>query len=116
MFETKILKNVISRDEVSKMAKEQYGHMIKAVVDVGKGIMAIGGELHVDIEAILMDKEGSLRDYTWGINLHPEDHGEEFVEFDSMVNIKPSQGNRTRSVSDPAVREKIREVVSKFIK
>ena len=51
----------------------------------------------------------------WGINLYPEKSGEAFIEFDSMVNLKPAYGNRTRGVENNEVREKIINIVNKFV-
>jgi hypothetical protein len=101
--------------ELEKIAAEGFGDMVKTVVDVEKGIMAIGGELHVDIEVILMEERGSLRQYTWGVNLYPGKTGDDFIEFDSMINLKPALSNRTRSVENAEVRQKIIEIVNKHI-
>ncbi|MDP2651443.1 MAG: DUF5674 family protein [bacterium] len=76
---------------------------------------AVGGELHADEQEVLIDQEGSGQEHLWGINLYPEKSGDEFVEFDSMVNLKPTFGNRSRGVDDQAVQKKIREVVSGLI-
>jgi len=88
--------------------------MIKAVVDVSRGIMAVGGELHSDEEAALLD-DGSKQGDLWGINLYPAEPGEQWIEFDSMINVRPSQGNRTRSVEDETMRERIRLVVAALV-
>ena len=82
------------------MAREQFGDMVKAVVDVEQGIMAIGGELHADEEAVLLD-QGSRQADLWGINLYPDAAAVRALEFDSMINVRPAQGNRSRSVEDP---------------
>ncbi len=89
--------------------------MVKGVVDVRQGIVALGPELHADAEAELMEKEGSRRDDTWGINLYPAEAGEGFLEFDSMINLKPALGNRTRGVDDPGAQEEIRKIVRTLI-
>jgi hypothetical protein len=115
MFETKVLKHPIKMAEIKKMATEGFGDMVKAVVDVERGVVALGAELHVDAETILIGKEGSAREHTWGINIYPAKEGSEFIEFDSMVNIKPAFGNRSRDVENPVVREKIIEAVKKLI-
>lgn len=112
-MEIKIIKDPIDKKELVDIAKNQFGDMVKAVVDIEQEIMAIGGELHADEEVILMEKQGSKREYTWGINFYPEK--EEFIEFDSMVNIKPSFGNRSRNVEDLEIREKIKAIVQKLI-
>ncbi len=110
-----VVKNSISKEDLRKIAKVQFGDMVKAVVDVEQGIMAIGGELHADEEVVLMENEGSKREHTWGVNLYPDKSGDEFVEFNSMVNIKPALGNRSRDVGDAAIREKVEEIVKKLI-
>ncbi len=98
------------------MAEGMFGDLVKAVVDVGGGIMAVGGELHADEEALLISAGSSQADL-WGVNLYPDRHGSpDFVEFDSMINIRPSQGNRSRSVDDPATRARINEIVERLVR
>ena len=114
-MEIKVIKDKISKEELTEIAKHQFGDLVKAVVDIEKEILAIGGEMHADEETMLIEKEGSKREYTWGINLYPEKSEEEWIEFDSMINLKPSLGNRTRSVDDPKTRDAIMTVVHKLI-
>lgn len=109
-----IIKDPISKSVLSEIAKSQFGNLVKAVVDVEKGVIAIGGELHTDEEAVLLD-DGSRQEHLWGINLYPEETGEKFIEFDSMINVRPSSGNRSRGVESEDIREKIKVIVSKFI-
>jgi hypothetical protein len=80
--------------------------MVKAVVDVRRSLIAVGGELHSDGQSALLD-DGSHQDDLWGINLYPDEHGDAFVEFDSMINLRPSQQNRSRYVESEAVRSAI---------
>jgi len=108
-----IIKEPIKRKELAEMAKKQFGDIIKAVVDVKKEIMAIGPELHSDGEVFLEEKENSKREYIWGINLYPEQ--EDLIEFDSVINLKPSLGNRSRDVEDPEIKEKIYKIVNNLI-
>jgi len=84
-MEIKIVKDPISKKELIDVAKKQFGELVKAVVDVEQGIMAIGGDMHADEEVVLMEQEGSKREHTWGINLYPEKSGEELIEFNSIV-------------------------------
>ncbi len=81
-------------DDLAKMATSQFLDLIKAVVDIEKRSMAVGGELHADEEAVLLDG-GSAQKDLWGINLYPGKTGDEFIEFDSMINLRPSCGNRS---------------------
>lgn len=115
MFEIKIIKEPTRLEELKAIAENGFGEMVKAVVDVGQGVMAVGSELHVDAEALLMEQCGSTRDNTWGINIYPERTGEDFLEFDSMVNIKPAFGNRSRGVGNVEIQDKIREIVNKLV-
>lgn len=112
--EIKIFKSSFAKAELNRIAKQQFGNFVKAVVDVEREIMAIGGELHADEEAILLE-DGSRQEDLWGINLYPEKPDEEWVEYDSMINVRPSQNNSSRGVEDAAIREKIKLVVRKLV-
>lgn len=114
-MDIKIVKDTITRDELAQVAREKFGDLVKAVVDIAQGIMAIGGELHADEEALLTEQCGSKREHLWGINLYPKKTGEDWVEFDSMINLKPQHGNQSRNVEDPAARKKIMEVMKKLV-
>ncbi|MFH0876656.1 MAG: DUF5674 family protein [Candidatus Omnitrophota bacterium] len=103
----------INRSQLKDIAAE-FGSFVKAVVDVEKCVMAIGGELHSDEEGSLLEK-GSQQRHLWGVNLYPELQGDDFIEFDSMINLRPAHGNRTRGVDDAQIREKIREIISNLI-
>jgi len=92
-----------------------YGGLVKAVVDIEKIIMAVDAELHADEEALLLDN-GSRQENLWGINIYPDNIGKEnWIEFDSMINLRPSQGNRSRSVEDKNIQQKIITIVKKLI-
>lgn len=110
----KIVKGKISKNELKKIAEKQFGDFVKAVVDIEQGIMAIGAELHADEEALLL-QEGSLQKNLWGVNLYPDNSGPDFIEFNSMINIRPSQNNKSRGVENPAIQEKIKEIVKKLV-
>lgn len=109
-----IIRESVTRHELNEMAKQQFGDMVKAVVDVEQGIMAIGGELHSDEEAMLLD-QGSVRKNLWGINLYPERLVPEWIEFDSMINVRPSGGNRSRYVESAEVRETVAAIVNRLV-
>jgi hypothetical protein len=110
----KIIDSPISWRDIVLMAEAGFGELVKAVVDVERGIMAVDAELHSDEEALLLE-HGSEQRYLWGINLYPGLEGEDRVEFDSMINIRPSQGNRCRGVDDPEVRARIVDVVDSLL-
>lgn len=111
----KITSQPISRNELNEMLPGYFGDMIKAVVDIQKNIIGLDAELHADIEKELLS-QGSEQADLWGINLYPEMEGEDFIEFDSLINIRPYQGNRSRDVQDPVIRKRIVDVVNTLIK
>lgn len=106
----KIVREKISLDELKTMAKGMFGDLVKAVVDVERSIIALDAELHADLESLLLD-DGSAQNDLWGINLYPEMTGDDFIEFDSMINMRPSQGNMSRGVDDRGIQKKIITVV-----
>lgn len=110
-----IIKNKIKKEELFKFLRKDFIELVKAVVDTEKEIMAIGGELHSDEEILLVEEEGTKREYAWGINLFPKRPEDEWIEFDSMINLKPMWGNRSRGVENAEIREKIRTIVKKLI-
>lgn len=105
----------VTKDELAIMAKNSFGNLVKAVVDIKKGIMVVDASLHADEEAFLLSG-GSNQDDLWGVNLYPQEVGSDFVEFDSMINLRPSHGNLTRGVDDSAIQKKILEVVTRLVK
>ena len=113
--DARILRATTTRAELRVLAEARFGDMVKAVVDVSRDMMAAGGELHSDEEALLIEDGSAQRDI-WGINLYPDDNGDGWIEFDSMINVRPSQGNRSRDVEDEAMRARIREVVGRLVR
>ena len=111
----KIITDEISREELMEMSKKMFGNLVKAVVDIERGIMVVDADLHADEEALLLEN-GSLQKDLWGINFYPELEGEDFVEFDSMINLRPAQGNRSRGVDDETMQKKILEITNKLVR
>jgi len=109
-----IITEAIDLARLRELAVRRFGEMVKAVVDVQEGIMAVDAELHADEEEALLER-GSAQANLWGINLYPDVVGEDWIEFDSMINLRPSQGNRSLGVDDPMVRRRIVEVVSRLV-
>lgn len=104
--------DTISVTELNQMAEKMYGNLVKAVIDIQKDILVVDAEMHADQEQYLLE-QGSKQNDLWGINLYPEKFdSNDFVEFDSMINIRPRQNNMSRSVEDPTIREKIIRLVN----
>lgn len=110
----KIIKDKAPIAELKEIAENMFGNMVKAVVDIEKEIMVVGGELHSDEEALLLEN-GSKQQNLWGINLYIDIKDDSWIEFDSMINLRPSRGNRTRGVDDSGTRKKITEIVNGLI-
>jgi len=110
----RVVQETMLLEELDRLAKEQFGDFVKAVVDVERGIMAVGGELHADEEAVLLES-GSNQQDLWGINLYPAKPKEEWIEHDSMINIRPAQNNRSRGVEDLDTQVKIKAIVEKLV-
>ncbi|MDA0737992.1 MAG: DUF5674 family protein [Nitrospirae bacterium] len=113
-MEISIIRIPIAKAFIREMATHQFGDMVKAVVDVEQEIMAIGGELHSDEEAMLLE-QGSQQANLWGINLYPDNPPEDWIEFDSMINVRPAGGNRSRSVERPDIRQAIIRIVCQLV-
>jgi len=111
----KIVTQSLTLNEIKAMAAATFGNLLKAVVDVDRELIAVDAELHSDLEALPL-ADGSKQKNLWGINFYPDMQGDDFIEFDSMINMRPSQGNRSRGIEDEEIRKKIIEIATKRIK
>lgn len=111
----KILDKTITIEELKKIAADKFGDLVKVVVDVSREKAAIDAELHADLEALLLENSSNQKNL-WGINLYPDLEGNDFIEFDSMINMRPSQDNISRGVNSEEIRGKIIKVVNKWVK
>ena len=115
MPEIEIVREEIALERLRALAEATFGEFVKAVVDVGRGVIAVGGELHADGEAALLD-DGASQPELWGINLYPSLHPDPgWIEFDSMINVRPRLGNQTRGVEDADRRRAIIAVVTGLV-
>lgn len=113
---TKIIEQQVQKTDLLDLElKSKYGALVKAVIDIKRAIMIAGMAMHSDGEEILLE-DGSKQADLWGINLYLQQSGDEWIEYDSVINLRPSQGNDSRGVDDPAIREKIREIVNQLVK
>lgn len=104
----------ISISKLKKMSEKMFGKLVKAVVDLEKKIMVVDAEMHSDQEELLLES-GSKQGDLWGINLYPDAAEENFIEFDSMINVRPSWGNSSRYVEDVQIRVQIKNLVNKLV-
>lgn len=112
----KLIKNgeKISLAELKEMSRKMFGNLVKAVVDIEQEIMVVDAALHADQEDYLLENN-SQQQSLWGINIYPELSGNDMIEFDSMINLRPYQNNKSRGVEDPVIREKITVIVNNLI-
>jgi hypothetical protein len=107
--------NSITVAELSVMAQKMYGSFVKGVIDLKKKILVVDAEMHADEEQFLLEK-GSAQADLWGVNLYPQKFDtSEFIEFDSMINIRPSQQNMSRGVEDKIIRQQITELIAEKV-
>ncbi len=111
-----ILNHTISRADLAHCPEDAFfPDIVKAVVDVDRHLLAIDAEMHADLQALLLN-DGSNLTSLWGITLSRDPEQEDFITYDAWLNLRVYQGNRSCTVEDPALREKIREVVAEWIR
>jgi len=110
----KTVKEKIKISELKEMSEKMFGNLVKAMVDIEKEIMAVDAPMHSDLMEFLMENENCEPKDLWGINIYPEKIGDDFIEFDSMMNFKPGLGNKSRGIENEEIRKKIIEIVKKL--
>lgn len=109
-----VIRERISSADLATLVGRFFGDMVKLVVDVRRGVAAVGGELHADAELLLLE-EGSLQEDLWGANYYPGRGPDGCVEFTSLINIRPSLGNRSMEIEDVVVRAQVRELTHRLV-
>lgn len=113
-MDIRIVETPITLADVRQAAAASYGDMVKAVVDIEKRILALGGEMHADAEAVLL-QAGSTQDNLWGINLYPDLPANQWIRFESLINVRPQANNRSMEIQDSEIKETIRAIVGSLI-
>lgn len=111
----KLVDKNITLNELKVLSSRMFGGLVKAVVDINKEIMVVDAAMHADEEKYLID-QGSKQDDLWGINLYPETDENDFIEFDSLINVRPRLNNMTRGIEDEIIRNKIMKIVNNLVK
>lgn len=111
----KLIDKIITTSQLKKMSSKMFGGMVKAVIDIKKEMMVVDGALHADEEKHLLDL-GSNQNDLWGINLYPDEESKDFIEYDSIINVRPRLNNLSREVEDKSIRKKIIFIVNKLVK
>ena len=110
----KIIDKKITEPELREIAKDFYGDMVKGVVDVEREIIVMGGEYHMDANVVLVEN-GSRQQDIWGFNWYFDKTGDERIEYVSLINIRPAQGNRTMEVQDSFLRNKMKTIILRYL-
>ena len=105
-----ILKAKINREELKSKYAAIFKTMVKGVADINNGIIALDAEMHADLEALLLE-EGSAQEDLWGFNLLVEKEGEGFIEYTSLINIRPHQNNKSMEIADIQIKEKVKKTI-----
>lgn len=114
MPEILVLHDPIAAGDLIRLAVETFEDMVKYVVDVERGVIAIGGQLHADAEQVLLEA-GSRPADLWGANYLLGRGRADYIEYTSLINIRPARGNPGMEIQDPAIRERIRELTASLI-
>lgn len=109
----KIIKEKISDDELRSFLGKPFDDMVKFVVDIEKEIVALGGEMHADAEKVLLDNKSEQKNL-WGGNIYPRESGME-IAYESFINIRPSQNNRSMEIQDNKLKIKIKDIVERLV-
>ena len=96
----------IASAELRRLVLLFFEDMVKYVVDVERGVIGLGGEMHADAEQVLLE-DGSRQADLWGANYYPGRGPEGCIEYTSLINIRPAAGNRSMEIQDPVVRERL---------
>jgi hypothetical protein len=111
-----VVTQTISLAELHKMSEKMFNRIVKAVIDIEQEIMVVDAGMHVDEEALLLEEHDAQQENLWGVNLVPQAYGTDgFVIFDSMINVRPRQGNMSRGVDNILLQKRIREIVTKRV-
>lgn len=114
-MEARVVKEKISKEELVKITKENYGNMVKVDVDIRQGVLTIGGEWHSEGQELLVNKEGSSGEDVWGVDFYPWRELENRIEYNSLINIKPAIGHREMEIKDSEIKQKMRSIIEKLL-
>lgn len=113
-MDIRIIREPISLAELEGLAQAYHRRLVKGVADLERGIIALGGEWHIDANNVLI-ADGSEQRNLWGFNVYPQEKGDKAIKYNSMINIRPAQGNRSMDLLDTNLQKAIRELVGKLI-
>ena len=105
-----LLKSRATKRQVEEML-ETLETYIKLAVDIEMGVLAGGSSLHADCEAVLIEDD-SQQENIWGADWIPETQE---VRFEALINIRPRQNNRSMTIQDAAIRQRVEQIVRSIL-
>lgn len=108
-----IVREPLPRGMLEPLAEAWHGTLVKGVADLRRAVIALGGDWHMDANNALI-ADGSKQEDVWGFNIYPKEHGDSALEYISLINIRPAQGNKEMELADKVLRAKIKEIVAKL--
>lgn len=100
-----------TKEEIEKL-KEQFEFYIKTVIDIEKKVCSAGCDRHFESEKLLLE-QGSKQDDLWGGGIDVETKS---IDFNSFINIRPTQNNTSNEIQSEEIRRKYEELSKFFFK
>ena len=113
-MDIRIVHAPIERGELEELARSSHRALVKGVADIERKVVALGGEWHMDANTALIT-DGSEQKNLWGFNVYPKERGDKALEYISLINIRPAQGNKTMELADLNLRRTIRDILKVLI-
>ncbi len=109
-----LLSSRIDTIALDRLVQDGFRDMVKFVADIGRGRIAVGGELHADAEQLLLE-DGSQPEDLWGANYYPGRGREGCIEFTSLINVRPARDNPGMEIADPVIQERVRALTFELV-
>ena len=110
-MEILIVRKPVDRETLDALANAWHHTLVKGVADIKTGLVALGGEWHMDANKRLIE-EGSQQQNLWGFNLYQNEKGDAAIEYNSLINIRPAQGNRSMEITNEETKIAVRKVAA----
>lgn len=110
-MEILIVREPVDKKTLDALAQTWHHTLVKGVADIKTGLVALGGEWHMDANTKLI-AEGSEQPNLWGFNIYQKEKGDEAIEYNSLINIRPAQGNRSMDITNEETQKAVRRVVA----
>ena len=100
-----LVRTKATAEQVTEML-DALGGYIKLAVDIERRMLAGGGALHADCEAVLLEN-GSSQEWIWGADWVPLTRK---VYFEALINLRPGKRNMSLTIEDPEIRRRVEQI------